>query len=1016
MRVRECTRARLRDDDHCLYPAQRRADDDGGVGSFPSLDETFDGLVFDWEGTAVVGREADASHLRRSVEALCRGGVHVFVVSGTNVGDVDGQLRARPEGRGRLYLCCNRGSEVFEVTERAPVRVGRREATAAESRALDRAAALTVEQLRERRLDATVVSGELNRRTIDLIPLPERRGPKRADTRALLLAVSHRLAACSIQDLAEVVRIATEAAQSAGLPDARITSDVKRVEIGLTDKSDAARFAAGWLADRGVTGRLVLVVGDEFGSIGGVAGNDSLMVVDTLARARVVSVGVEPCGVPEGVLHAGGGPPRLLELLDDQLQRRASRRVPQVDADPSWVVVLPADPAKERVAEALGALGNGWAGMRGSREDPGPEGSPLFAVAGAYEDDGLLLHGPIWTDLAIPAAHGPQPGTRLVDLRTGTLARLAGGTALRSVRFLSAASPHVMALRAEGRAAHLGPAASGLAGGRTAERPSSLARSGRGRHQVVVASADHLSEQGERAAVERIATWETGVGGRSLDDRAAGRLAKASSLGFDGLLAEHRAAWARRWRDAEIEIGGSAGAEEDQLAARFAGFHLLCSAADAGEAAVGARGLTGDAYGGHVFWDADVFVLPALAALHPRAARAMLEYRVRRLPAARAEAAARGMLGARFPWESAGDGSDVTPRVVRGPRGEPIPIRTGIREEHIVADVAWAAACYAAWTGDQAYVTEGPGRDLIVETARYWSSRIRVDRGRAHLYGVMGPDEYHETVDDNAFTNVMARWNLSRGAELLAPTGRREDGREAAHWRQLAASLVDGWDRDRELYEQFSGYFDLEPLLAADVARAPFAADVLLGASRVARSQLIKQADVLMLHHLLPTAVVPGSLAPCLDFYEPRTAHGSSLSPAVSASLLARAGRPDRALMLYRLAARLDLDDLTGTTAGGLHLATMGGVWQALAYGFLGLRALPQALMVDPHLPGPWSVLSLGFHFRGQRVTVRATHHDVTVRFESALTLVVAGKEPEEYAPPCVVVALPPPDARRTRP
>ena len=119
----------------------------------------------------------------------------------------------------------------------------------------------------------------------------------------------------------------------------------------------------------------------------------------------------------------------------------------------------------------------------------------------------------------------------------------------------------------------------------------------------------------------------------------------------------------------------------------------------------------------------------------------------------------------------------------------------------------------------------------------------------------------------------------------------------------------------------------------SEVAPPPVAVDVLLGAERVAGSQLIKQADVLMLHHLVPDEVAAGSLGPCLAFYEPRTAHGSSLSPAISASLLARSGQPERALELFRMAARLDLDDLTGTTAGGLHLATMGGVWQALAYG-----------------------------------------------------------------------------------
>jgi trehalose/maltose hydrolase-like predicted phosphorylase len=440
------------------------------------------------------------------------------------------------------------------------------------------------------------------------------------------------------------------------------------------------------------------------------------------------------------------------------------------------------------------------------------------------------------------------------------------------------------------------------------------------------------------------------------------------------------------------------GDPDSELAARFALFHLLAAAPDRGEAAVGARGLTGPAYGGHVFWDADVYVLPALAAMRPDAARAMLEYRIRRLPAARAHAREQGHRGARFPWESAHDGSDVTPRHYRGPRGQTIPIRTGQHEEHIVADVAWAACEYAAWTGDTAFLA-GTGRDLVVDTARYWASRIRVDsNGNGHLYGLIGPDEYHEVVDDNAFTNIMARWNLRRAAQLVEQSG--GDATEAVEWRRLADGLVDGWDPTTSLYEQFAGYWDLEPLLVTGIAEPPVAADVLLGAQRVRGSQLIKQPDVLMLHHLIPDEVRPGSLATNLAFYDPRTAHGSSLSPAIHASLFARAGRPDRALDLFRVAARLDLDDLTGTTAGGLHLATMGGVWQALAYGFLGLRPHGNVLDIDPCLPTSWEALSLRLHFGGEPIGVRADHGAVAVSCRRPISVRIAAKDTTVCVPP----------------
>ena len=519
-----------------------------------------------------------------------------------------------------------------------------------------------------------------------------------------------------------------------------------------------------------------------------------------------------------------------------------------------------------------------------------------------------------------------------------------------------------------------------------------LAFTGSVDQRLAVAAQQRVTTVDGRDIVERLAAWAAPPAGVGNSQLAAEYLEQAEALGFDALLAQHRCAWAHMWEDAAVGIEGDHDdVARDQLTARFAVFHLLAAAAPDGEAAVGARGLTGLAYEGHVFWDADVFVLPALAAIRPSAARAMLEYRIRRLPAARELAKARGLAGARFPWESAGDGHDVTPSEIRGSRGEVIPITTGAGEEHIDADVAWAAAHYVTWTGDTAFFA-GAGSDLLVETGRYWASRIRPDAaGRGHLDQVMGPDEYHQVVDDNAYTNVMARWNLRQGAEVLTRT--KGDPREAETWRALADSLVDGWDPEQRLYEQFTGYFDLEPLLVNQVGPPPLALDLVLGSDRVTASQLIKQADVLMLYHLLPDEVVPDSLARSLAFYEPRTAHGSSLSPAISAVLFARAGEPERALKLFRLAARLDLDDLTGTEAGGVHLATMGGVWQALAFGFLGLRAHDSFLSIDPSLPAAWSALELCFRFQGKRVKVRAEHDTVTVRCDGPIDVRIGDRE-----------------------
>jgi trehalose/maltose hydrolase-like predicted phosphorylase len=331
----------------------------------------------------------------------------------------------------------------------------------------------------------------------------------------------------------------------------------------------------------------------------------------------------------------------------------------------------------------------------------------------------------------------------------------------------------------------------------------------------------------------------------------------------------------------------------------------------------------------------------------------------------------------------------VTPSHAHDHAGRIVAIRTGELEEHIVADIAWAAGCYVDWSGDTAFAT-GPGRELFIETARYWASRIRVDRsGRGHIYGVVGPDEYHEPVDDNAFTNVMARWNLRRAAEIASGTIPEE---ERTVWLELAAALVDNYDPQTQLYEQFAGFNRLEPLVIADIVpHRPIAADLLLGHERTAGAQVLKQADVLMLHQLVPGEVAPGSLEPNLAYYEPRTAHGSSLSPAIHAGLLARAGRLGPAVEALRLACRIDVDDLTGTTAGGAHLATMGGVWQALVFGFAGVRRSAMGLELDPHLPGAWNALELRLKFRGYPLRIRIEHDSIDIDADPAVPVSVGG-------------------------
>lgn len=643
---------------------------------------------------------------------------------------------------------------------------------------------------------------------------------------------------------------------------------------------------------------------------------------------------------PDAVFTVGpygfgeGSPTSLREFLTDQLRLRAG--VPVTRPAPEWSVVVDgSDRRLARVHESLLTLADGRLGTRGTPVIGNSATTPAVFMAGVYAGLGPESHLaplPLWStlDWAGPAEQIRQT----LDLHAGIV--LDEGP-VTSVRFSSFARPGTVLMRASG--------------------PPELIRDA-GRRTVTGPVSAALLDTRSGDVLNRVGCYD------SDPEMAEARLVQAQAIGFERLLRDHREEWARRWAHADVVIEGD---PVMQRGIRFALFHLMASVGEHGEVALGARGLSGPAYLGHVFWDTDVFVLPFLAATHPAAARAMLEYRIRRLPVAYAVARGRGLRGARFPWESAVEGVDVTPDLMRLASGEELHIRTGELEEHVVADVAWAVACYLDWTGDAAFAA-GPGGAILAGTARYWASRVRIDAdGRGHIDQVMGPDEYHQPVDDNAFTNVMARWNLRRAAALAdVPTD------EAAQWLAIADAIVDGYDTGTGLYEQFAGFFALEPLIIADTApRRPIAAELLLGVDRTARAQVVKQADVLMLHHLVPDETAPGSLQANLAYYEPRTAHGSSLSPPIHASLLARAGRPADALAWLRIAARMDLDDLSGSTAGGLHMATMGGLWQALVFGFAGLHVRADRLYLRPQLPPTWPAMELNLRFRGTPLRLR---------------------------------------------
>jgi len=286
------------------------------------------------------------------------------------------------------------------------------------------------------------------------------------------------------------------------------------------------------------------------------------------------------------------------------------------------------------------------------------------------------------------------------------------------------------------------------------------------------------AEAGLAASFQRMIAVARGDGPDSDPSREAlNALDRAKRGGWRDVLAQHETAWAERWQLSDIEVVGDSAARE---ALRFAIYHLNGAANPEDErVSIGARALTGDAYLGHVFWDTETYVLPFYIATWPEAARALLMYRYHTLPAARGKAARMGWRGAMYAWESADTGEETTPERVLDPRGATIRVLCGIQEQHITADVAYAVWQYWEATGDDRFMLDA-GAEIMLETARFWASRAVLEHdGRRHIRDVIGPDEYHESIDDSAYTNVLARWNIRRGIDIA--TTLRNAGKTAGN-------------------------------------------------------------------------------------------------------------------------------------------------------------------------------------------------------------------------------------------
>ena len=467
-------------------------------------------------------------------------------------------------------------------------------------------------------------------------------------------------------------------------------------------------------------------------------------------------------------------------------------------------------------------------------------------------------------------------------------------------------------------------------------------------------------------------------------DRA---LAQLDGLTYDRLKAEHLTAWADLWQDCDVIIEGD---DEAQLAIRFNLFQLLVAAPQQDErVSIGAKTLSGSGYRGHVFWDTEIFILPFLSYARPRLARNMLMYRYHTLDGARRKAAANGYNGAQYAWESAASGDEVTPTWVPDFEGKGlVRIWTGDIEIHISADIAYAVHQYWQVTGDDAFMRDY-GAEMILDTARFWASRAeREEVNGQHRYAyrdVIGPDEYHDHVDNNVFTNRMAQWHLQTALDLLDWLCQNHPNQaqqltnqlhltpsELAHWRDVIAHVIIHHDKETGLMRQFDDFFERRWVDPEFIASAEKSLQVILGIEGANESQVLKQADVIMLLCLLRDEYDRQTWQTNWDTYMPITDHkyGSSLGPSFHAWAACEMNRPDEAYEHFMRAARADLRDIRGNAGEGIHAASAGGLWQAVAFGFAGLRLDGDDYTLYPRLPSHWQRVAFKFYQQGEQQVV----------------------------------------------
>jgi alpha,alpha-trehalose phosphorylase len=528
----------------------------------------------------------------------------------------------------------------------------------------------------------------------------------------------------------------------------------------------------------------------------------------------------------------------------------------------------------------------------------------------------------------------------------------------------------------------------------------------------VLVTADALP--GVPIRITKYATYQTSrsIPVPELVNRCRRTLDRAVRDGFDTLVTSQRANLGRFWDRADVRVQTRLNPMRQQQAIRWNLYQVAQASWRAEGAGVPAKGLTGQAYEGHYFWDTEIYVLPFLSYTQPRIARNLLRFRHSMLDRARERAREVSQQGALYPW-----------RTINGEEASS-NFQSGTAQYHINADIAYAIMRHASVCGDVQLLGE-IGAEILVETARLWEDLgFYGADNRFHIHGVTGPDEYTTVVNDNTYTNLMARLNLNFAATTVRRLReeRPEDYTSLVHrvrlqhkeiesWERAAAAMHVPFDEERQIHPQDDTFLSREPWDLDGTPRDKFPLLLHYHPLVIYRHQVLKQADIVLAMFLLGNEFPEEQKRSNFDYYDPITTGDSSLSACVQSIIAAEIGKERQALEYFQYAVLMDLGNVAGNASDGVHIASAAGVWSALVFGFGGVRDFGGRLSFAPKLPRAWNELAFSLRFCGRQIRVQLTHDEERYLVEKGtpLNITIRGESHVLSAGTPVTIKLPPP-------